>query len=190
MNVATDQWPKPHLITVDEYYRMAEVGLLRSDARVELIEGRIIDMPPIGSHHAGAVNALTAQLIRLLHRRAVVAVQQPLRLSNHTEPQPDLAVLRYREDFYRSSHPSASDVLLVIEVSDSTLRFDREVKLPLYARHGIPELWIVDLAANQLHRMRDPAGSMYKSLVSMAAGESVDPMFFADVQIELASLFA
>src|SRR5262249_52950879 len=149
MSIEMDQWPKRHPFTVDEYYRMAEVGLLRPDARVELIEGEIIDMAPIGNWHSGTVNAVEDRLKHHRRGRAVVAVQQPLRLSERSQPQPDIAVLNYREDYYRSRHPIATDVLLLIEVSDSTVRYDREVKLPLYARHGIPEFWIFDLPANQ-----------------------------------------
>jgi len=153
--------PQKHLISVDEYYRMAEVGLLAPDARVELIDGEIIDMPPIGTDHAGVVSFLTRVLVTTLGTRAVVQPQAGVRLDLRSEPQPDLAVLVPREDFYRNKHPAPDDVLLLVEVSDSTLRYDFDVKVPLYARHGIRELWIVDLPHSELHVFAGPRGGQY-----------------------------
>jgi Uma2 family endonuclease len=161
MNITTESWPRPHRLTVDEYYRMAEVGLLPPDARVELIEGEIIDMAPIGSRHAAAVDFLAERFFRAVGGSAHVRVQGPVRLGPHSEPQPDLALLRPRAHRYADSHPTAADVLLLVEVSDATLRYDRETKASLYARHGVPELWIVDLAHRQLHVYRDPRRGEY-----------------------------
>jgi Uma2 family endonuclease len=142
MSIASDTWPRRHLINVEQYYRMAEAGVLAPDARVELIEGEIIELAPIGSGHAGIVNFLQRKFDRTIGEHAVATVQQPLRLGDRSEPQPDLMLLRPRDDFYRNSHPTAADVLLLIEVSDSTLRFDRGEKAALYARHGVCEVWI------------------------------------------------
>jgi hypothetical protein len=137
--------PRRHRISVADYYRMAEVGILDHEARVELIEGDIIDMPPPGSPHAATVTYLTEVLGRAAGDRANVLVQNPVRLSDFSEPQPDVALLRRRDDFYRERHPRADDVLLLIEISATSLRFDRETKLPLYARHGITDFgsWIL-----------------------------------------------
>ncbi|MCE2487883.1 MAG: Uma2 family endonuclease [Desulfurellaceae bacterium] len=131
-----------HRLSADDYHKMGEAGIFDHADRVELIEGRLIDMAPIGSDHAGQLNAV---LNRAFARLALVSPQNPIRLSEHSEPQPDFAILRLRADFYRTSHPQPSDVLLVIEVADTSIRHDREVKIPLYARHGIPEVWLLDL---------------------------------------------
>jgi Uma2 family endonuclease len=122
---------------VADYYRMAEVGILAPDARVELIDGEIIDMPPPGSSHAGTVDYLLSVLGTAARDRANLRVQSPVRLSEYSEPQPDLALLR----------PRAEDVLLIVEVAANSLRFDRKKKVPLYARHGIPEVWLLGVAA-------------------------------------------
>ena len=137
MSVTHESWPRPHRLTVDEYYRMAEVGLLPPDARVELIDGEIIDMAPIGSRHAAAVDLLAERFIQAAKGTVVVRIQGPVRLGPRSEPQPDHAVLRPRADRYARSHPTAADVLLVVEVSDATLRFDREVKANLYAEQPL-----------------------------------------------------
>jgi len=125
--------------TVDEYARMAEAGILGEDDRVELLEGEIVEMAPIGPPHAGCVNRLTRLLTSRLGDRAVVGVQNPIRLGSLSEPQPDLTLLRPRRDLYSEGHPEADDVLLVVEVASSTSAFDRQVKMPLYAQAGIPQ---------------------------------------------------
>ncbi len=165
MSVAMEDWPRRHRITVEEYHRMAEVGLLAPDARVELIEGEIIDMPPIGSRHAAAVRRLDTLLQRAVGERAVVSCQASLQLGDLTEPQPDFALLAWREDFYEKRNPMASDTLLVIEVSDTPLRHDLHTKMSLYARHRIPELWVVNVEGRQLHVFRNPAGAAYSEAI-------------------------
>jgi Uma2 family endonuclease len=156
-----ESWPRRHRITVDEYYRMAEVGLLAPDARVELIEGEIIDMAPIGTDHASVVNRLNRLLVMAVGDSGIVQIQGPARLDRYSEPEPDVAIFAPREDFYRHTRPSLAETLLVIEVSDSTLRYDRDVKIPLYARHGIPEVWLVDLQHGDLHFYRRPEDGRY-----------------------------
>ncbi len=131
--------------TVHDYHRMGEAGILHEDDRVELIEGELVEMAAIGTRHLTCVNGLTRMLVRGVGDEAIVSVQNPVRLDEHSEPQPDLTVLRMRD--YRESLPVPEDVLLLIEVSDTTLAYDRGVKLPLYARSGIREVWIVDLRA-------------------------------------------
>jgi Uma2 family endonuclease len=161
MSHATTDLPRRHRLTVDDYYRMAEVGILDPEARVELIDGEIIDSAPPGSPHAGTVNYLTEVLMRAVESRATVIAQHPVRLDEYSEPQPDLALLRRRDDFYRERHPRAADVFLIIEVAASSLRFDRKRKQPLYARHGIPEMWLVDLGGRRLVRYRAPEQGSY-----------------------------
>ena len=161
MGSPMESWPRRHRITVDEYYRMGEVGLLASDARVELIEGEIIDMAPIGISHSSVVNQLTRLFVVAVGERGIVQVQGAVALDQHSEPQPDLAVFAPSDDFYRHSRPSPAQVLLIVEASDSTLAYDREVKVPLYARHGIPEVWIVDLQHRELRCHAEPVDGRY-----------------------------
>jgi Uma2 family endonuclease len=187
MSVHTESWPRRHRLTVEEYYRMAEVGLLPPDARVELIEGEIIDMAPIGSRHAAAVNFLAERFIRAVDGAVLVSIQGPLRLGEHSEPQPDLALLRPRVDRYKNGAPTAADVLLLIEVSDTTLHFDRDVKAKLYAQRGVPELWIVDLLHGQLHLFRDPRQGEYADRSSIGAGVMQVPALA--IPIDLTQLF-
>lgn len=161
MSAHSEVWPQRHRLSVDDYYRMAETGVLSPDDRTELIDGEIIDMAPIGSRHAEAVTVLGQRLVYAVGDVAQVRVQAPLRLLPRSEPQPDIAVVAARQGGYRNAHPGAADVLLVIEVSDSTLRYDLEVKARLYAKHGIPEYWVVDLVSDRVHRHRRPAGDGY-----------------------------
>ena len=142
--------------TVAEYDRMIAAGILAEDDRVELIEGRIIEMSPIGSRHAACVKRLSELLRDEVGKAANVGVQDPIHLSDYSEPEPDLSLLRRRADFYADSHPTPADVLLLIEVADSSLMFDREKKLPLYATAGIPELWIVDLVSDNVTVYAEP----------------------------------
>ena len=153
--------PAKRLFTVDDYYAMAQAGILGEDDRVELIAGEIVVMSPIGSRHAGCVKALAGMFIRAAGRQAVISVQDPLRLEEATEPQPDVAVLGWRADSYRGRHPEPKDTHLVVEVADSSLDFDRQVKLPLYARHGVAEVWVVDLQASCIERYRFPGPDGY-----------------------------
>lgn len=149
------------LFTVDEYYAMAQAGVLKPDDRVELIGGEVLEMSPIGSRHAAHVNRLNRWLALALGEQVIVSVQNPVRLDDFNEPEPDLAVLKPRDDFYADAHPGASDVLLLVEVSDSSLVFDRKIKLPLYASHGIPEVWVVNLIEGVIEVLREPAGRHY-----------------------------
>jgi Uma2 family endonuclease len=179
-----------HKISVDEYYRMAEVGLLAPDARVELIEGEIVDMAPIGSGHSGSVSLLTQRFVRAVGERAVVMVQGPIRLGPRSEPQPDLAILQPRADFYRRGHPAAADVLLLIEVSDTTLKYDLETKVPLYARHGIPAVWVLDREHRRLRRFRTPSDGRYLDVTETDA-PGLEPIPGLDgLAVDLSTLFA
>lgn len=149
-----------HRLSVADYYRMAEAGILGEDDRCELIEGEIIDMAPIGSRHASTVKRLLRHFERTVGNSAIVSIQDPIRLDARNEPQPDLALLRHRDDFYQQAHPTPGDVLLIVEVADASLRYDREVKLPLYARFGIPEVWIVDLQSSRVEIFRGPKATV------------------------------
>lgn len=157
--------------TTAEYERMAATGILREDDRIELIAGEIIQMNPIGGRHIQSVNRLTRLLSHIAGEQALVSVQNPIRLSDNSEPQPDLALLRDRD--YVTEIPAAADVLLTIEVADSSLAYDRGQKLPLYAAAGIPEAWLVDLIAGSIERHTEPRTDGYRLIARASRGESL-----------------
>jgi Uma2 family endonuclease len=140
---------------------MGEAGIFRQGARLELIEGEIFEMSPIGSPHAACVTFIT-YILNQLGRGFQVRVQNPVRLNDFSEPQPDVALLRWRDDFYRGAHPTPDDVLLVVEVADTTLIADRKVKVPLYARAGVAEAWVVNIPEGQIEIYSGPAGGTYQ----------------------------
>lgn len=150
------------LFTVDEYYRMAEAGILGEDDRVELIHGEIIEMSPIGSPHIACVNRLTRVLSKMPDEMGILSVQNPISIDEFSEPEPDIAILRLREDFYQNEKPKPKDVLLLIEVCDSSVEIDKRIKLPLYAYACIEEVWLVDLANEKITAYSDPKGEKYR----------------------------
>ncbi len=181
--------PRRHRFTVAEYHRMGTAGLFGDNARTELIDGDLIDMAPIGSRHADFVNRLVRLLVRGVGDEITVSVQNPLRLSDHSEPEPDLALLRPRQRPYAEAHPGPEDALLVIEVADTSLDYDRSRKLPLYARHGIAEVWLFDLEGRQLEVWRDPSPEGYRRLLRPRRDEPVAPALLAELSISLRDLF-
>ncbi|HEX8118754.1 MAG TPA: Uma2 family endonuclease [Pyrinomonadaceae bacterium] len=158
MSAALDKYS----FTAEEFERMGEAGILRQDARLELIDGEIFEMSPIGSAHAACVKFLTAVLYRLFGDTYVIGVQDPVRLNDFSEPQPDVTLLRRRDDYYREGHPTPADVLLAIEVADTTVVKDRTVKIPLYARSGVPEAWLVNIPEEQLEVYSDTVNGVYR----------------------------
>lgn len=158
---------------VDEYYRMAEVGLLSPEDRVELIEGEIVEMSPIGSTHGGTVKRSSTFLRRELGDAVIVSVQDPIHLNDFSEPQPDLALLKPRGDFYSNSHPGPEDVLVVIEVADTSVAYDRNVKLPLYARAGIPEAWLMVLRKEVIEVHSQPKNGKYQKVQRLKRGKTL-----------------
>ena len=173
--------------TVDAFRRLAEARVLREDDRVELIDGQVVEMSPIGASHAACVRRLNRLLGRLLSDLAMVDVQNPIVLGARDQPQPDLTVLRPRVDAYRQ-HPRAADLLLVIEVSDTSLEYDRGTKVPLYARAGIAEVWIVDLDGDRIEVYRGPASGGYRDVRVVSRGETLSPSAFPDVTISVAEV--
>ncbi len=173
--------------TVEDYHRMAEVGILGEDDRVELIEGELVMSSPISSRHAACVKRLNALFSTALQGRAIVGVQDPLRLGEHSEPEPDLMLLRPRADFYRDAHPGPEDVYLVVEVSETSLAYDREVKLPLYARFGVPEVWLVNLVEDRLEVYRAPRSGSYTHKAVYTQGR-VAPQAFPDLDLDVAAI--
>lgn len=178
-----------HLLTVDDYHKMGEAGILGEDDRVELIDGELIDMAPIGSNHAGIVMRLITLLGAAVAGRAIISPQNPVRLGEHSEPQPDIAILRYRNDFYRASHPQPEDVLLLIEVADTTIHYDRDAKLPLYARHNIPEVWLIDLQQERVEISRQPSSDGYRQILRPANDERIALSLLPDISLLIADLW-
>ena len=172
-----------HRFTVDDFARLGEAGVFTEDDRVELIDGEIRDMTPIGQPHAWIVNRLTWRLVTRLAGRAWVSVQNPLRLDRHTEPLPDLAVARGGEDDYADRHLEAGDVLLVIEVADSSLRYDRAEKLPRYGKSGIPEAWLVDVAARAATVCTGPDPDGYADRQVFRPGEEIASTAVAGLRV-------
>jgi Uma2 family endonuclease len=181
-------WVARRALTVADYHRMGEVGILTDRERVELIEGQLVAMSPIGSEHSGTVNTLTRRLVQAVGDRGVVAVQNPVQLDDLSEPQPDFAVLKPREDDYRRATPRPHEVLLLIEVADSSLAYDRNVKRSLYARHGIPEFWIVNLVAREVEVCRLPIGEEYTAISQVGRGGMLEPALLPGVAIPVALL--
>jgi Uma2 family endonuclease len=170
---ASLDYPQKHLISADEYLRMGEGEVFAPDARLELIEGEIVEMAPINPPHAACVSRLQELLFERARGPAIVWGQNPLIVSDRSVPQPDLALLTRRADYYSGSLPKPADVFLVIEVSDTTLGFDQRTKMPLYARCGIPEAWVVDVNGRVIHVFRDPGPAGYRTSLTIDSGEAV-----------------
>jgi Uma2 family endonuclease len=178
-----------HRFTVEDYHRMGEAGVFSENDRVELIDGEIVVMTPIGSPHSGKVGWLNGLFTPHLVGRAFVNVQNPVVLGPRSEVQPDLAILHLRRDHYERSHPRPEDVFLLIEVSDTSLDYDRTVKIPLYATAGIPEVWIVELAAKCIEVYRQPGADGYQDVRRFTRGQSLTPQAFPDLVLSVDEIF-
>jgi Uma2 family endonuclease len=170
-------------LTVDEFERMERVGILHEDERVELIDGELIEMAPIGSKHAGCVKGCVQAFRRYPAEWFILSVQDPVRISDFSEPQPDIALLRPRSDNYTESNPVAGDVLLVIEVSDTTASYDRRVKLPAYAAAGIPEAWLINLPRRSIEVHREPRDGRYQQVTVYRRGERITLLLLPEVSV-------
>jgi len=168
--------------TVDTYQRLGELGILGAADRVELIDGQVVEMSPIGDRHASCVRRLIGLFARHLVDVAVIDAQNPVVLGQRDAPQPDVTLLQPRANGY-PHHPRAEDILLVIEVADTTLAYDRDTKMPLYARAGIPEAWLVDLAADVIQVHRNPAGGEYTSVRTVSRGNPITPLCFPNMKV-------
>jgi len=177
-----------HRFSVREYYRMAETGILRPEERVELLDGRIIDMSPIGPFHGGVTKRLIRFFTGLAKNRWIVSAQDPVHLDEYSEPQPDLMLLKPQPDDYTSRHPGPEDVLLLIEVADSSLAVDRGEKLPAYGRAGICEVWILNLVAKNIEVYREPHFTGYGSSQTLRGGDKLAPLAFPDAALDVAQL--
>ena len=181
-SIAMEDTPRRYRLTVDQYHRMGEIGIIPEDARLELLDGQIVRMTPAGSRHAACVRRVGRELARL-GDRATVSIQSPVALSDASEPEPDVSLLRPRPDDHAGAHPGPADVLLLVEVADATIRIDREVKGGLYALSGIPEYWIVDLAADAIEIRVRPEGELWGHTRRVHRGEQVAPAAFPEHRI-------
>ena len=179
MSVQVEKW----IFSTDEYHRMSEAGILSEDVRVELIDGEIIKMSPIGSRHVGCVNRLNTLLNRRAGQAAIVSVQNPIRIDQYSEPQPDIALLKPHDDFYAQSLATADDVLLIIEVADSSVDYDRDIKVPLYARAGISETWLANLQQDRVEVYSQPVNGVYQKIQHVSRGESLSPESFSNLRL-------
>ncbi|MEI8165042.1 MAG: Uma2 family endonuclease [Chloroflexales bacterium] len=189
VEVQTETTPTVRRFTVDDYYRMGEAGIIKVEDCVELLDGEIIQMSPIGPLHAAIVarlHDLLSQNVRGLH---FVRSQSPIHLSDHSEPQPDIAVLRHRDDYYASAHPGPADILLLIEVSDATLAYDRNVKLPHYAEAGIPEVWIVDVGAQVIEQYAQLIQGVYTQLHKVLFGHTLTATSLPEISLTTDQVF-
>ncbi|MBL6750714.1 MAG: Uma2 family endonuclease [Nevskia sp.] len=178
-----------HKISVEAYHQMGKAGILAENDRVELIDGDLINMAPIGSVHASVVNTLNDFFVRQVGIHGIVSVQNSLNLQPDSEPQPDLMVLKPRADRYRNALPIAGDVLLLIEVADTTADYDRKIKVPLYARHGVAEVWLIDLAARQLEIYREPHPAGFRTLLRRGPEDRVAPGQIAMAELPLSEIW-
>ena len=167
------------LINIEEYHKMAEAGILNSHDKVELINGEIIHMSPIGSKHQSVVDKLTYLFNRGLQDKAIIRVQGPIQIKDWSEPEPDITLLKTKSDFYSKQHPKSKDIYLVVEVADSSLEFDKEVKLPIYAKAKIKEYWIVNLIDNQIEIYHTPQDDIYKQITIAKIGDKISCKAFS-----------
>jgi Uma2 family endonuclease len=189
MSATSEPIYRRHRLSVDDYLRMGEAGILGEDDRVELIEGEIVDLSPIGTPHSGAVKRIAKRIILAVGDRATVGVQDPIRIGDFSAPQPDIALLKPRDDFYAGAHPGPEDCLLLIEVAETSLAYDRDKKLPLYARAGIPETWLVDIPGRTLWLCRQPGPAGYAEVRAAADLAALAPLALPDCVLDLTGLF-
>ena len=173
-----------HRFTVDEYCRMGEAGVFGDEGRVELLGGEVFTVSPPGSRHTGCVTALQ-RLLDPVWGEGMLRIQQPLRLGEYSQPEPDLCVVLPRDTWYRDRHPVPSEVLLLVEVSDSSGEHDRDRKLPQYAGAGIPEVWIVDLSAERVEVFREPVDGEYRSHRVVGRGGNITPVSVPDLSLRV-----
>jgi Uma2 family endonuclease len=176
-------------ISTDRYHMMVAKGVLTKYDRIELIEGEMFDMAPIGSGHSAITSRLHELFVLAASRAATVVSGGPVVLGEFSEPQPDLMLLKRRADFYSGAHPVSADVLLLIEVADSSLAYDQGVKLSLYARYGVGEYWVVDVEGRCIHTYREPGAKGYARTLAFTAADTVTPQAFPDVKITVGDLF-
>ncbi len=186
MSTPTEGFYKKHLTNLAEWQKMGEANIFPPGSRLELINGEIIEMAPIGSNHAGQINRLNQLLTPLVSNQAIVSIQNPVQLDDLSEPEPDLMLLKPKDDFYSAQHPNASDVLLLIEVADTSLTFDQNQKLRLYALHDIPEYWLLNIKDRCLEVYRQPFNGLYAEKTTLRPGDQISLSQLNDMTINIA----
>jgi Uma2 family endonuclease len=180
--------PQKHRINLDEWRRMGEAGIFPPESRIELIDGEIIEMSPIGFNHAGHLKRLNKLFSSLIGDQAIVSIQDPVQLGDLSEPEPDFMLLRPEPGFYSTRHPQADDVLLLVEIADSSLTFDRSQKMRLYAAHNIPEYWLLNLNSSYLEVYRQPQPSGYAEKSVLHRGDTVQLLLMEHIRVNVADI--
>lgn len=175
--------------TVNEYEKMGETGILTSEDKVELIKGEIIKMSPIGLKHLATVNRLNKFFYFNFPEMIIVGVQNSIELNDNSQPEPDVVLLKYRQDFYQKKRPSVEDILLLIEVSDSSLKYDQEIKLPLYAENNIEEVWLINLIDDCVEVYRNPKGKKYQQINILDQENTISCVAFSEITINISDFF-
>jgi Uma2 family endonuclease len=181
--------PHPKKFTSETYHKMAELAIFEENERLELINGEIIEMSPVGLRHAACVKRLNHLLMKKLGDRVIIGVQDPIQLNDNSEPQPDLVLLKIRPDFYALEHPKPEDILLLIEVADSSIDYDRNTKIPLYAKNQICEVWLVDLNNNCVEIYQNPSQNYYQNTQKLSSVDSTILGDFPSTEIKISELF-
>ncbi len=181
--------PNKHLINVSEYYQLDRDYLFSKKKRVELIEGEIVEMTPMGSRHAAVVTRVMDRFLPLqASQKALTRIQLPICLSVYSEPEPDITLVNYQSDFYREGHPQPKNIYLIVEVSDTSIFQDRHVKLPLYAQYAISEVWLIDLNENVIETYREPFFQRYQIKKEYRTDQTLSPQAFPDLTIDVNDL--
>ena len=179
---------RPKRFRVDEFRKMTEAGILPEESGWEVIDGYLIDKMTIGSKHASIVKRLNNLLAAAVRDNAIISVQDPIHIDDYNEPEPDVAILKPRQDFYAESHPGPQDVLLLIEVSDSTIKYDRDIKINLYANAALVEVWIVNLAEETIERYSSPAHGRFGSIETFTSGDSITSISLQDLSLNVSDI--
>jgi Uma2 family endonuclease len=179
---------KKRLFSVDEYHQMIMTGIIKEDDKVELIDGEIITMPPIGPNHASNVNRLNSIFYFNLGNTIIVSIQNPIQLTDYSEPQPDIAILKYRDDFYKNNHPKAEDVLLIVEIAETSVEYDKALKVPRYAESNIIETWLFDLQNERIEMHRNPFNGIYQEIRIAQKGQKISCINFPKIEFSINDL--
>lgn len=172
-------------ISIETYHKMVEIGVFNEDERIELIRGEIIEMSPVGIKHATCVKKLNQLFAQKLGIKIILGVQDPIKLNDNSEPQPDLVLLKPKSDFYATGHPKPEDILLLIEVSDRSIEYDRQIKIPLYAENKIQEVWLININESLIQVYQNPQGKLYKNITNYQINDTINLTCFPDCQIKV-----
>ncbi len=171
--------------TLAEYHQMIEIGILKAQDKVELIRGEIIKMSPVGLKHASCVKKINQLFAQKLGNKVILGIQDPIKLNDNSQPQPDVVLLKPKSDFYATEHPKSEDILLLIEVADTSIEYDRQIKIPLYAENNITEMWLININENIIQVYQNPQGKLYKNITNYQIDDKIDLTIFPDCEIKV-----